>query len=59
MEILEIVENDDGSCTMECEFNKEELDMLVSYAVVDILKKQIKLHDQEASINEGTKPEEG
>jgi hypothetical protein len=51
MEILEIVDNDDGSCTMECEFTQEEINMLISYAVVDILKKQIKKH-QEAVTDE-------
>jgi hypothetical protein len=37
---------------MECEFTQEEINMLISYAVVDILKKQLKLHEQEANTNE-------
>jgi hypothetical protein len=52
MKILEIIDNDDGSCTMDCEFSQEELNMLLSYAVVDILKKQIKVYDQEANLDE-------
>lgn len=52
MEILEIIENDDGSCTMECEFRDDEVNFFINYAVVDILKKQIKHYDQEANIDE-------
>ena len=53
MEILNITENDDGSCTMDCEFTPEEVEFFVDYAVVDILKKQIKRYDdQEANLDE-------
>jgi len=49
MEILEIKENKDGSCNVECEFTEEEIQELLSYAVNDILKKQIKIMQEELS----------
>lgn len=52
MEILEIVENDDGSCTMDCMFQNDEVDILLNYAVNDILRKQIENIKKEAGINE-------
>ena len=52
MKILEINENDDGSCTMECEFEQEEVSFLVNYAVNKILKEQIKLMEKGDNINE-------
>ncbi len=42
MKILKVHEPKDGFCTMECEFSEEEINFFVEYAVVDILKKQIK-----------------
>lgn len=48
MKILKITENNNGTCTMECEFSQEELNILLSYAVTNILKDQInKLEDIE------------
>lgn len=52
MEILEIVENDDGSCTMDCEFQNDEVEILLNYAVNNILREQIESMKEEASINE-------
>lgn len=49
MEILEIKENDDGSCTMECEFLEVEVQLLLNYAVNKILKEQIKLMGEETT----------
>ena len=42
MEILETKDNSDGSCTLECEFTEEEVQILLNYAVNKILKEQIK-----------------
>lgn len=52
MEILEIVENDDGSCTMDCEFQNDEVEILLNYAVNNILREQIESMKEEASIDE-------
>jgi len=43
MKIHTVKENDDGSCTMNCEFTEEEVNMLLEYAVNDILKTMIDL----------------
>jgi len=42
MKVLKVHEPKDGFCTMECEFSEEEINIFVEYAVVDILKKQMK-----------------
>ena len=47
MEILEMIENDDGSCTMECEFQDDEVQILLNYAVNNILREQIELLKKE------------
>jgi hypothetical protein len=52
MEILEIIENDDGSATMECEFKDNEVEILLNYAVNNILREQLQALEKEASINE-------
>lgn len=41
MEILKITENPDGSAILDLEISKEENNMLIQYAVINILKKQI------------------
>ena len=41
MEVLEIKENDDGSAVLTIETNKEENDLLVEKAVVDILREDL------------------
>jgi len=41
MEILDIKDQDDGSCIMECNFSEIEVNFFLNYAVNDILKKQI------------------
>ena len=41
MKVLEIKDQPDGSCIMECEFTEKEVDFFLNYAVNDILKKQI------------------
>jgi hypothetical protein len=42
MEIHKITENKDGSCTLECTFTEVEQTILLSYAVTNILRDQIK-----------------
>jgi RNA polymerase-binding transcription factor DksA len=42
MEILNISEPKNGFVTMNCEFDQEELEILLSYAVTNILTEQIK-----------------
>lgn len=49
MEILEIKENEDGSCDMECKFTEEEVNLLLNYAVVNILREKIKDIQEEIS----------
>lgn len=51
MEILKITENKDGTCDMECEFTQEEVELLLNYAVNNILKEKIK-ELQEEKIDE-------
>jgi len=41
MEVIKITENEDGSATLDVNFTEEEINILVEYAVVDILKKHI------------------
>ena len=41
MKVLDIIENEDGSATVTFEMIKEEHDLLIGYAIVDILKKEI------------------
>jgi len=59
MKILKITDQDDGSCILDCEFLEEEVNFLIEYAVIDILKKQIERMsrtccDCEQVINEDT-----
>jgi hypothetical protein len=42
MKILSEKQLSSGDWELECEFSQEELNMLLSYAVVDILKKHLK-----------------
>ena len=41
MEVIEINEQEDGSALVTLELSRPEEEMLIGYAVVDILKKQI------------------
>jgi len=47
MEILDIKDQDDGSCIMECNFSEIEVNFFLNYAVNDILKKQIERMENE------------
>jgi hypothetical protein len=47
MEVTKITENEDGSATLDLDLTKEEIDIFVEYAVVDILKKHINKLEQE------------
>jgi len=42
MEILDIKDEDDGSCIMDCNFDEREVDFFLNHAVNDILKKEVK-----------------
>jgi len=41
MEILNIIENDDGSADLELELTEKEQQLLLSYAITNILKEFI------------------
>ena len=41
MEVIKVTENEDGGATLDINFTEEEINIFVSYAVNDILKKQI------------------
>jgi hypothetical protein len=41
MEVIDIVENEDGSATMDVNFEKDEVSILLSYAVIDMIKQAI------------------
>ena len=41
MEVIDIVDNEDGSATMNVNFEEGEVQMLLSFAVVEILKQGI------------------
>ena len=47
MKVLDIIENEDGSATVTFEMIKEEHDLLIGYAIVDILKKEINKSKEE------------
>jgi hypothetical protein len=42
MEVLKITENKDGSANVDLSMTEEENNMLIQYAVTNILKEQIK-----------------
>ena len=41
MEILKFIENDDGSATVNIEISEEENNLLIQYAITNILKEEI------------------
>ena len=41
MNVLDVKENGDGSCTLDVEFEEQEVESLLSYAVSSILEKQL------------------
>ena len=41
MEIIELIEKEDGSAEIIASFTEEEVDFLVNYAVMDILRKEL------------------
>ena len=49
MKIVKIIEPEDDNkcCRLECLFEEEELEILLSYAVTNILKEQIERMDKE------------
>jgi hypothetical protein len=54
MEILELIEKDDGSAKIIANFTEEEIKFFVSYAVNDILKKYLE-EENVRRCNEGNK----
>jgi len=46
MDILKVYEEENGFVRMDCSFSELEIEMLLSYAVTNILKKQIKKMDE-------------
>jgi len=51
MEVLKIEDQEDGSAIIHLEMTKEENDMLVEYAVVDLLRKEIERVENEHRSN--------
>lgn len=47
MKIDNIIENNDGTCTLECTFTDEEIQILVEKAVTDLLKEYIETHGKD------------
>jgi hypothetical protein len=47
MEVLSIKEQPDGSAIIELSMTEEENNLLVEYAVIDILKKEIKRAEEQ------------
>ena len=45
MEILKITDNNDGSATIEVEMTEEEQQLLLEYAITNILKDYMKEHE--------------
>ena len=41
MDIVNFIENEDGSATLTADIDKDELSMLVSYSVNDLIRKHI------------------
>ena len=42
MDVVKVTENEDGSATLDVNLTEEEINIFVGYAIIDILKKQIK-----------------
>ena len=47
MKILKVHDPENGFVKMDCEFEQEEMEMLISHAVTDILTDQLKKADAE------------
>ena len=45
MEIVEITDNEDGSANLVVNLTTEEIQELLSYAILDILKKAVEIKD--------------
>lgn len=50
MKITNLVENKDGSCDVELEMTKDEHQMLIQYAVTNLLKEYIERMKNENNI---------
>jgi len=47
MEVLDVIENDDGTSTLTLEMTEEEKNMLIQYAIVKLLKEYIERKENE------------
>jgi len=47
MEILKVTENENGSATLDISLTEEENNMLLEYAITNILKEQIERMEKE------------
>lgn len=45
IDVINVTENDDGSATVDFNMSKDDVQMLIQYAVVDILEKYTKAKD--------------
>jgi hypothetical protein len=50
MEVVDIIDNEDGSSTVTIDMTEEEQQFFIEYAVVDILKKAIEREKHENNI---------
>jgi hypothetical protein len=50
MNILKITDNPDGSCDLELELTQEENNMLIEYAVTNLLREMIERSKHENNI---------
>jgi hypothetical protein len=49
MKVLKITDQDDGSAIVDLELSEQENNFFLEYAIVDILRKQIKRMEGESS----------
>ena len=47
MDILNMIDQEDGSCIVECSFSEREAEFFLNYAIKDILKKQLERMENE------------
>lgn len=47
MIVEDVVEHDDGSCTLQVELTDEEVRFLISYAIKDILEREVDRMEKE------------
>lgn len=50
MKILKVKDCKDGTTVLDCEFTSEEIQRLVQYAIVDIIRKMIKEYEKNKKV---------